>query len=257
MGPGRLLPVWVAGIALAAGGVRPGAAAGQLSVSPATVLLASDSTGHATLRVTSTSPRATALRVYTGDYEETEEGRTALLPPGSTSPHGCGGRIRVSPASAVVDHGGVTEVRVRVEGAASACWSVVYVEMLPEATGRVRVVRRVAVKVVSAPLSSPRAGEVVAVAARAMPDGVRVETAFRNRSVRPVRVRGSVEVRRADGTVAARADLAPFNVLPGGARRISRVLPGRLPPGRYAVVPVLDFEGAYLAGGEAVLEVGP
>src|SRR3989442_2324806 len=77
--------------------------------------------------------------------------------------------------------------------------------------------------------------------------GKRFEVRFRNSGGLPLWVRGRIEFRRLDNSVAATADVPEFPVLPG-ARRTVVVPPPKLRAGRYVALALLDYGGAGIAG---------
>src|SRR5690606_41700728 len=95
--------------------------------------------------------------------------------------------------------------------------------------------------------------EITAVEARPARGGIAVAFEFRNSAPSAVHPSGSVQLRTATGESIAEVAVEPFSVLPGRTRRIEAFIPAAPPAGRYVVVPVLDFGGDYLAGGQGLL----
>jgi hypothetical protein len=78
---------------------------------------------------------------------------------------------------------------------------------------------------------------------------------FRNLGQGPVRPEGEIEIRTLSGEVVGVVAVPPFSVLPGRLRRTVVPIEVELAPGTYLAIPILDFGGAYLAGGQATFEV--
>src|SRR5207245_11134188 len=83
--------------------------------------------------------------------------------------------------------------------------------------------------------------------------GKRLEVTFRNSGGLPLWVRGRIEFRRLDNSVAATADVPEFPVLPG-ARRTVAVRAPKLRAGRHLALASLDYGGADIAGAQIPFE---
>src|SRR2546425_12744007 len=73
--------------------------------------------------------------------------------------------------------------------------------------------------------------------------GQRFEVTFRNSGGLPLWVRGRIEFRRLDNSVAATADVPEFPVLPGARRTVAVPAP-KVRAGRYVALALLDYGGA-------------
>ncbi len=242
---------------LLATAVAASPAVAQLSVQPVIVeLRTSDSASAALVAVRSEADEAMQLRVYAADFDQPEEGSHRFLEPG-THPRSCAERLRFFPDDLVLAPGGEAEVRIELDPGASTCWSLVFVQGQGRETGGIRIAQRIGVKVYGVAGRTDPAGEIGAVAVREAGPGEReVRIAFRNTGDAPVRPEGELEVRTAEGDIVAVVPVPPFSVLPGRSRATTVPLGLRLDAGRYLAIPILDFGGDYLAGGQATFEVG-
>lgn len=241
--------------ALSAAAVTAAPVAAQFSASPAMVWLDGGEAGSARITVRNEGQETSQFRVYTADFDQTADGDNEFFGAG-TQPGSCGSRLRVSPDVTVLDADQTQELRMEVDGAADPCWAVVFVQGSVPGESGIRVAQRIGVKVYVGD-RSPAAlnGEVAAVGATPGADGVDVEFEFRNASASPVRPSGRVELRSLEGEPVAQLEIDPFSVLPGHTRRIQAHVPATLPEGRYVAVPVIDFGGEFLAGGQSLFRV--
>src|SRR5256712_3692700 len=76
--------------------------------------------------------------------------------------------------------------------------------------------------------------------------GKRLDVTFRNSGGLPLWVRGRIEFRRLDNSVAATADVPEFPVLPGARRTVAVPAP-KVRAGRYVALVLLDYGGADIA----------
>jgi hypothetical protein len=83
------------------------------------------------------------------------------------------------------------------------------------------------------------------------------EVEFENTGEGPLRPEGEIELRTVGGEVVGVLDVPAFSVLPGRIRRASVPVELDLTPGEYLAIPILDFGGDYLAGGQARFSVEP
>ena len=195
------------------------------------------------------------LRFYPGDFEQDVNGGYTFSPVGAGA-HSCGRSLSVFPEGAVLLAGERQQIRVRLESGAPVCWAMVFVETLPQGRGMVRVAQRIAVKVLNVPAGASVAGQLGTVEARVAPgDTVRVRALFQNTGEAPLQIKGRVEIRDYAGKVYAQAEFGPVGSLPGRARAVNVAIPVRLRRGDYVAVPIVDFGGDYLAGGQGILHV--
>ena len=226
---------------------------GQFSAVPGVVRLSASATSDAAVvHVRNEGERTLQFRIYAGDYDQGENGDYAVQPFGANA-RSCEGKLSFFPDNTVLSPGEGQEVQVRMEGG-DACWSLLFIEAAADEDARVRIAERIGVRVLNVPPGLAFEGEVVYVEA-VHHDSLDIDVAFHNTGSAPVELHGAVEIRRLEGDVAARADIGPFGVLPEHVRRIRVLLPGDLPAGQYLAVPVLDFGGDYLAGGQVMFTV--
>src|SRR5256885_17126843 len=83
--------------------------------------------------------------------------------------------------------------------------------------------------------------------------GKRLDVTFGNSGGLPLWVRGRIEFRRLDNSVAATADVPEFPVLPGARRTVAVPAP-KLRAGRYVALALLDYGGADIAGAQIPFE---
>jgi len=254
----------------------PGAAplAAQISVDQAELFLAPQqlTAGSASFNVRNESPNVVEASVYLEDWDRAENGDNRFVPSGSL-PQSCAPYLKVFPLSLRLPPGASQTVRLNVEGAdslAATCWSIVFVESGRGATPSSRnitYVMRIGVKVYITPPGLGRDGEIEEMTVdsgkpaprrgAAAPDTAarpHVWAAFRNSGGVPYWVRGSVEFRRLDNSVAASDSIVPFPILPGARRRFARPVPS-LPAGHYVALMLLDFGGSELAAGQVQVDV--
>lgn len=213
-----------------------------------------------TMAVTSFAVRSQAeeplqLRVYAGDFDQPAGGGHAFMDPG-THPRSCAERLRFYPEDVRLDPGESAEVRVLMAPGDSTCWSVLFVQAGARSGGGFQIAQRIGIKVYGVRNGVIRTGEIrsVTVATDSASGGRTALIEFENTGEGPVRPEGEVEIRTEFGEVVAVVPVAPFSVLPGRVRQTAVPLAVDLAPGRYLVIPILDFGGDYLAGGQALFE---
>lgn len=226
----------------------------QFAVYPATIELAHDGISTEIVTVENQGDAALEARVYLSDYERGPSGLHEYLLFGAHE-RTCSDRLAASPASLSLAAGETGQVSVRVLPGAEACWGIVFVEMRSKLASGLTVVRRIGVQVVAEPEGLAREGEVVAVAADSTAEPALL-VAFENQGRGLVYARGEIEVRDLSGEIVEVVPVERFQVLPGRQRHVRISLDSAaLEPGRYLAIPILDFGGAYLAGGQALVEV--
>ena len=253
--------------------------AAQVSVDQAEIVLHPQASSPAVsgFNVSNETDQVVEATVYLNDWDRDENGGNRFVPLGSL-PQSCAKYLRVFPLSLRLPAHSSQGVRLGLEGADSVpatCWSIVFVEAGGPTAGagrRISYVLRLGVKVYIEPpgLANDGAVEDMAIdtvhtppdtaAARRgvkiapVPDSVVVSLLFRNTGGLPSWVRGDVEYRKLDNSVAAKDSVPLFPVLPGAARRVHLPVP-RLPSGRYVVLALLDFGGSEVAAGQVPLDI--
>jgi hypothetical protein len=200
------------------------------------------------------------VSIYLSDWDRQENGEHRFLPSG-TLPSSCASRMQVFPLGLRLPPGRRQAVRVELTGAdslTSACWSIAFVETsaLQKGTGRtINYVTRVGVKIYVLPPGLTKEGEVEDIAAQPGDSGrTRIAVTFHDVGGMPLWVRGTMEYRRPDNSVAATDTVAEFPVLPGARRRVGLTVP-HLAPGNYVALALLDYGGAEIAAGQIAVRV--
>ena len=265
--------VW--GFALALSGLAvafsPVAARAQLTVDQTELTLSTQPADRriAVFNVGNEGREAINVTIEIEDWDRSELGENRFFKSGELA-RSCSRWLRVFPQSIRLEPNQTQGVRVVAEGADSltqACWSIVFARMiLPGAQGgrKLQYVVRTGVKVYVEPpgLLSDAAIEAMALvphvstaadtapAARPVSD---LKVAYRNIGGVHLMTRGTVELRRADNSVAAIVRVDEFPTLPGAFRHLAVPLPA-VPKGRYLVLALLDFGGTELVAGQVELE---
>ncbi len=259
----------------------PRVAAAQLTVDELEAHLVVTDGGQAmhTMRVRNESAERVQAAVTIEDWERDEDGNNRFLPAG-THARSCAAGLEVFPTTLALDPGMSATVRVAFRGTpaqAASCWSIVFLENRATQRSAARQLQytvRTGVKVYVATAGAVRDGAIDAMTVRevaneglaprtatarqgrAVPDvdSAALEVRFRNAGEVQLQVAGTVEVRRADNSVAHRAELPAFPVLPEQHRLLRTALPA-LPRGRYMVLTMLDFGGSEIVAGQLEYEV--
>jgi len=215
------------------------------------------------ITLTNEGAKAVEAQVRLEDWDRAEDGTNRWYPLG-TLPGSCGRLVQVFPASVLLEPGASQTVRVTLDSAAGPVpagerWCAAVVETVQPRVVRGRAVNyllRTAVKLYLLPRELPADGEVAELTLRPHPSAHAdsVDLVFENTGGRHLTARGSLEFRRGDNVVAARADLPALYALPG-ARSRARVAVPMLPAGRYVVLAILDYGGAELAAAQIEYEV--
>jgi hypothetical protein len=214
------------------------------------------------------------------DWDRDEAGTNRFYP-AHTMNNSCAAGLEVFPKSIVLEPGQSANVRISLtasEKVPANCWSIVFLENRATAIEGARQLSynvRTGIKVYGESTSAVRDGLIDAMtlsdtlATQAPPMESRstpaknttrtlapptLSVGFRNVGDVQLLVKGSIEVRRADNSVAHRAEVATFPVLPGSRRMLQQVLP-ELPAGRYVMLALLDFGGSELVAGQLEYEV--
>lgn len=233
-----------------------GSAAAQISVSPVIMQMPVEAVAvNRTISVTNSGKAPVSVRFYAGDFDQEEQGENLFAELG-TLPNSCAERIRVYPDGASLLPGETQSVRVDMDPGAQSCWSAVFVETTGVTASGTLVRQRIAAKVYGLRADARVEGEVTRVAMERGKDGQKLVVTFRNSGDAPLRPEGNLEIRSFTGEVTAKVAIGAFSVLPGRDRTVEIRMPAVQSAGEYVAVPVLDFGGAYLAGGQVAFEVG-
>ncbi|MGK7312782.1 MAG: hypothetical protein ACN0LA_11145 [Candidatus Longimicrobiales bacterium M2_2A_002] len=248
----RLRAICTAALAISV----PAGAAAQFSVQPAIVQITTgDTTATAVVTVHNEASHPLQLRFYTGDFDQDRRGDHRFLEAGEHE-RSCEDRLQFYPDGAALEPGEVQEIRMLMEPLDSTCWSMLFVESASPAMTGLRVSQRIGVKVYGLATREVPEGEIRSVEVTDSVSDRALVIAFMNPGRAPVRPEGEIEVRTLDGEVVEVVRVEPFSVLPGRTRETRVPLDLVLDTGIYVLVPVLDFGGDYLAGGQAILEIG-
>src|SRR5438552_15671050 len=259
--------LWFGLAASVLAGLVPAPAGAQLAVDQAEIFLEPRTVGRGitSTNVSNEGDSGAAATVYLSDWDRREDGEHRFYPSG-TLPRSCGRLLRVFPLSVRLAPHTSQGVRVALDGAdtlSAACWSIVFVESGATPTGggrQLAYVTRLGVKIYGLPAGLAKDGMIDELAERGRQPssgkpagdtgGKRLDVTFRNSGGLPLWVRGRIEFRRLDNSVAATADVPELPVLPGARRTVAVPVPP-LRAGRYVALPLLASGGAGVAGPHA------
>jgi P pilus assembly chaperone PapD len=252
----------LAALAMGASLPAPRHAAAQVSVDEAELFLDPSGSGRrvGSFNVTNEGKDLAQVTIYLSDWDRQENGEHRFVSSG-TLPQSCAGHMRLFPQSLRLEAGHRQAVRVEVMTADSlkaACWSIAFVETsaLQKGTGRqVTYVTRLGVKIYVLPPGLAKEGEVEDIVKETGDSGrTRIAITFHDVGGLPLWVRGTIEYRRPDNSIAATDTVAEFPVLPGARRRVAVTVP-RLPRGTYVALALLDYGGAEIAAGQIAVQL--
>lgn len=244
-------------LALALVGLSGVPAAAQFSAQPVILeLRTGDTISVGSFGVRNEAETSLELQVYAGDFDQPAAGGHEFLEAG-THPRSCVERLQFYPEALTLEPGETGEVRVLMEPGDSTCWSMVFVQSASRSGSGIRIAQRIGIKVYGFSSRAVAEGSIreVSVARDSATGALAAMLEFENRGDGPLRPEGELEIRTGTGRVVAVVPVAPFSVLPGRSRRAKIPLVLDLEPGRYLAIPILDFGGDYLAGGQAAFEV--
>ena len=233
-----------------------GHAAAQFTTQPAVLRVTPqpDSFAVAVVRIQNLSAESRHFRFYFEDFEQSDAGDHQLSPAGQ-NPRSCAHRVSVFPDQVSLSPNEIYDVRVRLEYAPDSCWSLLFSETLGQDQKGVRVGQRIGAKVYGISPFGQREGEITSVRASVDRNTIRTELEFLNSGDVPLAPEGKIEFRTLEGEVLRSVDVHEFSVLPGRRRRLTIETPTSGLHGRLLAVPVLEFGGDYLAGGQAQLQI--
>jgi hypothetical protein len=231
-------------------------AAGQFSAQPVILeLRTDDAAARSGFVVRNESSAPLQLRIYGGDYDQPEDGGHVFMEAGE-HPSSCDARLRFYPDLLALPAGGTGRVDVFMEPDVSTCWSLIFIESSTRAPTGMQVAQRIGVKVYGVSGHARAEAEIRSARVDVDAAGLRqLRLEFQNAGSRPLRSSGEVEIRSETGGVVAVVPVAAFSTLPGRVARLSVPLQPTLGSGRYLAIPILDFGGDYLAGGQVVFRV--
>ncbi len=189
------------------------------------------------------------------DFDQDVDGGHSFHPLGSNAAS-CNGRVRVSPSGTTLLPGERAAIRLTLSAADRECWGVLLVE--EDARGTVRGLRAGSQIAVKLYLTTPRStldASIGSVTSSIDTAGVHVTFEMRNSGSAPMRPQGRAEIRTPAGDAIGATEVEAFSILPGHSRRMHVTVAKQLPPGKYVIVPILDFGGSFLAGGQGLLTV--
>lgn len=243
-------------VALALAVAAPAAA--QFSAQPVILeLRTADTVSVATFAVRNEGDDPMQLQIYAGDFDQPAGGGHEFLEAG-THPRSCVDRLQFYPDNLQLEATESGEVRVLMAPGDSTCWSMVFVQSASRGQTGMQIAQRIGIKVYGFSGRAVPEAEIrsVTVEVDSTTGALMALIDFDNTGEGPLRPQGEVEIRTGAGEVVAVVAVAPFSVLPGRSRRAIVPLEVELAPGRYLAIPILDFGGDYLVGGQASFEVG-
>ncbi|HEY4733803.1 MAG TPA: fimbria/pilus periplasmic chaperone [Gemmatimonadaceae bacterium] len=259
----RRRQAWHAVLGLCAGSIllaEPASA--QLLVDPLQVVIVSPHPGRfvSSVSVSNTSDQPVQTSISRGDWDRAENGDNRFFPSGST-PHSCGAKLAVSPASLRLEPHSSRVVRLSVtadSALTSECWDIVFIEEIPQHTTSVKkssleFTFRTGVKVYLLP---PDLRQSAAVENMVVVDSPKraIAIQFHNTGAIHLFAKGRLEFRRLDNSVLKQVEIKEFPTLPGATRRVVIEVPGDLAPGDYIALAMIDFGGAELVAGQIDFE---
>lgn len=244
-------------------GAFPFRVEGQVAVDQSELFLATGPQAGGVFNVVNDGDAALQARIYLNDWDRTESGENRFYPVGTV--HGsCGARVSVFPAVLRVAPHTSQPVRVSVQGADSlACWTIAFVETSQpggsQGTVRVGYNIRLGVKIYLLPPGLTREAELEALAPatlrlRDSSEARAISYTITNVGTAPIVVRGKIEFRRPDNSVAASTPIVEVPMLPSSRRVASTVLP-TLPPGHYIALALFSYDGDEDIAGQTELDV--
>lgn len=242
--------------------------ANELTVSPPRIELTVEPgrTIEDNIMVTGRFAQPTRIRIRAADYSLRENGDFRLEAPGA-QPRSLAKWLSVSPAEFVLAGNRAQRVNYRLKFPAEIAggyWGAVLVESLPpapdlqDAKVGVTVAARVAVILYAKTArGGVLDGRVTDVSAQWRPEGrLDLAATFVNDGNLMARIKGRFEIRSAaENKTLAKIPFEDLPVLPGGTRRLTAQRPGRLDPGNYLVLVMVDFGGRHIVAGQRLVKV--
>ncbi len=237
----------------------PAVASAQVSVDQAEIFLDPRGRRTASFDVTNEGATTAQVSIYLSDWDRNEGGEHRFVPSG-TLPRSCAKYLQVFPLALRLPAGSRQAVRLALQSTDSldrACWSIAFVETSSAAAGtgrNITYVTRLGVKIYALPGGLTKDGAVEDMGVVAADSGKKVAITFHAVGGMPLWVRGTLEYRRPDNSIAATDSIAEFPVLPDARRRVLVPL-RKLPRGKYLALALLDYAGSEIAAGQIPLDV--
>jgi P pilus assembly chaperone PapD len=245
------------------GGLPLHRAAAQVAVDHSEIFLSPDGQTGTVFNVVNDGDEPLQARIYLNDWDRSESGENRFYPLGTT-PGSCGTRVTVFPTVLQIAPKSAQPVRVTVQDADDrGCWTIAFAEVSqPSRTQgvvRVNYNLRLGVKIYLTPRGSTRLAELEGFATTeirqrdsTLVQGIGYTAA--NVGTAPIVLRGSIEFRRPDNSVAARVAIEDLPMLPGARRTASTPIPP-LAAGHYIALALLTYDGDEDLAGQVEVEV--
>lgn len=217
------------------------------------------------IEIRNESPNAVQAVIKLEDWDRAEDGTNRWVEYG-TLPGSCGASLTVFPLALSLDPGAAQSIRVSMDSSHALdheCWAATIVESIVPRVESGRSVNyhlRLATKIYLQPPGLVANGELLAMdVATHRPDTTvaaasRLNLLFANTGGHHLEIKGELQIRRPDNSIAGTLDIPTLYTLPGARSRTSVVLPN-LPRGRYVLLAVFDYGGDDLAAGQIEYEV--
>jgi P pilus assembly chaperone PapD len=251
----------------------PDAQAVSVEIGPVELRLEPGEEYVGSISVTNPDSEPVTLRVYLGDWKQTEEGEQYLDV--GEEERSLSKWMRVTPSYLTVPPEGSEKIYYEIKvpededkQLAGSYWGIFFVEAepnpgepvlsgKPEATLGLKIVMRHGVKVyVTIPGTERRKAEFIAARTEESDGGLNIFATFENQGNTYLRPDVWLELRDSTGTTVYSIDHGILSVLPGISRDYEFELIGvKLPPGRYIALVIADYGALSLIGAQVELEV--
>ncbi|NLG83178.1 MAG: hypothetical protein GX493_00920 [Firmicutes bacterium] len=241
----------------------------ELTVSPVRIelRLLPEKPVEGTVLISSRSDEEVKVRVSVGDWTLRPDGQVEFLPAGQ-QPRSLNRWITVYPLEFTVGRGKGQHVRYRVKPPAEITgtyWGMLFFTTVPPTAGgaekgvSISTASRIAVPIyATTERGGARDGRVTGVKANWVGEKglLKLGATFANLGNTLVRLKGRFEVKEAlRDKLVAKVDFEDLAVLPGGTREILAEWTGKLDPGIYVVVALVDYGGRNLVAGQKTFKV--
>ena len=230
-------------------------------------------TGTASIRVSNNGEKPVSVKVYQNDFRVDLVNQDIILAPGKCK-RGCAEWMSISPLN--LDLGPKESKNVRItltvpEDAKGTYWAIVFVEQSSKPTPirklkggysfQVNVKPRWLVRIhENIPGTADKKGRItdISLSPQAEKNPLKIAVEFENTGNTLLRCNGRVEIRDAEGNDVETVQIGSkgrFSVYPDGKRLVSGSLSGKLSPGDYIALAIVDYGGEELVAGELEFEV--